>query len=148
MIETLLHTRFISLVITPDPNSRQQVDAVLSRHWPGMIVVEADNPSEGLVHVMSLKPDLILLELGLPGIDVTELAHLIRSLNTNTVLVGMTADPQLNSHAPVMHSGVDYCVSLAPSGQSWLIHLIDSLRPGQTHHSLPGRAQRPAVHRR
>jgi DNA-binding NarL/FixJ family response regulator len=134
MVESMLHMHFVSLIIDSDPASREQLNTLLAIHWPDMIVGEADNASEGLVHVMSLKPDLVLLELRLPGVDVMELAQLMRTISKRSVLIGMTADEQVCSSKPVTHSSLDYCVSLAPSAHAGLVDLVNALQSGWMCH--------------
>jgi DNA-binding NarL/FixJ family response regulator len=50
---------------------------LLSVYWPIMIVAEAVDAATGLGHTAELKPDLVLLELGLP--DVLDLVRDIAS---------------------------------------------------------------------
>ena len=66
LVESWLRTRFISLIIVSDSLSRKQLAMLLSVHWPVMIVAEAVDAATGLGHTAALKPDLVLLELGLP----------------------------------------------------------------------------------
>ena len=134
MVDSLLHSRFISLIITDDVQSRARLDSLLALHWPKMIVVEVDNPADGLIHILSLKPDLVLLQLGLPGVDVTELSQLIRNLSKRSVLIGLTADGRQDIRDSALGAGVDYCVSLAPSGRPWLVNLVNALQPKPSQH--------------
>src|SRR4051794_35419047 len=55
------------LVIDDEPQIRRFLRVSLSAE--GMSVSEAQNGAEGLLHIQSTQPDLVILDLGLPDAD-------------------------------------------------------------------------------
>jgi DNA-binding NarL/FixJ family response regulator len=134
LIESLLRTRFITLIIVSDMLSRKQLNMLLSVHWPVMMVEEAMDAATGLGHAQRLKPDLVLLELGLPDISAVELAHDIRARSPQATLIGMADDALPACRKTAIDFGVDYCVPMTPMGHTELVAIVNSIQPGRTHH--------------
>ncbi len=134
VVDSLLHTHFVSLIISSDPHAHGHLNSLLAGHWPGMIVEAAHNASDGLAHVLSLKPDLVLLELRLPGIDIVEMAQLIRSISEKSLLVGLVGETLANPHKIATPSWLDFCVSTAPLDHARLVNFVSALHPWQVRH--------------
>jgi CheY-like chemotaxis protein len=64
------------LIIEDEPTTLKLVKLVLQR--AGYQTVTADNGSEGLRQVTESKPDLVLLDLILPGIDGFQVCRMLR----------------------------------------------------------------------
>jgi len=134
LIESLLRTRFITLIIVSDMLSRKQLGMLLSIHWPVMMVEEAMDAAAGLGQARTLKPDLVLLELGLPGANAVELVRDIRAGSPQATLIGMADDALPACHQTAIDFGVDYCVHLSPDGHTPLVAIVGSLQTERTHH--------------
>jgi DNA-binding NarL/FixJ family response regulator len=134
LVEAWLQTRFVTLVIVSDALYRKQLSMLLSIHWPVMIVAEAMNAEMGMGHATSLNPDLVLLELGLPGFNVADLVRKIRAGSPQAVLIGMTDDVLPVAQPPAFNFGVDHYVPLTPMGHTELVAIVNAMQPEQTHH--------------
>ena len=134
LVESWLRTRFVTLVIVSDALYRKQLSMLLSIHWPVMIVAEAVNAEMGLGHATSLNPDLVLLDLGLPGFNVVDLVRKIRAGSPQAVLIGMTDDVLPAVQTPTFNFGVDHYVPLTPMGHTELVAIVNAIQPKQTHH--------------
>lgn len=134
LVESLLRSRFVTLVIVNDALSRKQLNTLLSIRWPVMIVASTSDAASGLGHVAALKPNLVLLELDLPGASAVELVREIRALSPRAILVGLTDDLLAAGPAPASECGVDYCVPLTPMGHTELMAIVEALQPKQAHH--------------
>jgi DNA-binding response OmpR family regulator len=77
------------LVVEDDPIIRQTVDYALRR--AGFTTRASDNGIEALDMARSVPPDLILLDLMLPGIDGFEFAETIRRTDPDVAIVMVTA---------------------------------------------------------
>jgi DNA-binding NarL/FixJ family response regulator len=134
LVESLLRSRYIALIIASDVLSRKQLNMLLSIHWPVMIVAEATDSATAIGHATVLKPDLVLIELDLPGVSVAELARNIRARSPHATFIGMTDEALPASLATAIEYGVDYCVPLTSTGHTELVALVNSMQPEQTHH--------------
>jgi DNA-binding NarL/FixJ family response regulator len=129
LVESLLRMRFATMIMVSDTLSCKQLNTLLSIRWPAMIVEEARDAATGLGHVTTLKPNLVLLELGLSGLSTAELVREIRDRSPRATLIGMTDELSVASQC-----GVDHCVPLTPMGHTELMAIVDSLLPKRTHH--------------
>ncbi|MGA9347642.1 MAG: response regulator [Anaerolineae bacterium] len=64
------------LIVDDEPAIRRFLRVSLSAH--GYVVFEADNGQAALSAVVADRPDLIILDLGLPDLDGTEVTRLLR----------------------------------------------------------------------
>ena len=132
MVESLLLTRYRTLVVVSDALSRRQLATLLAIRWPVMIVAEAANVIECHDRAAALRPDLVLLDVGLPDVALAELVQDIRAVSAQARLVGMTRGDKAGAQA--MGSGVDYVVPLDPVGHTELVAIVNALQ----HPGSPG----------
>ncbi len=72
----------------------------------GFRVSHRDNGMRGLSAVREEKPDLIVLDLGLPDMDGAEIARRVRS-NTETPIIILTAKDDVSTKVELLNSGAD-----------------------------------------
>lgn len=77
------------LYIEDTADSRLLVQRLLSRDY---IVLEADNSIDGIDLALNTRPDLILLDINLPGLSGREVATRLKASLPNTPMVALTAD--------------------------------------------------------
>lgn len=130
MVESVLQARYRALVVVGDTLCRRQLATLLAVRWPDMIVAEAASLAEALEEAPLLGPDLVLLDLGLPGTRVGEAVRAIRGTNRQTRFIGMTSDDLQAFRARALGCEVDYCVPLGPSGHTELAVIVHALQPG------------------
>ena len=105
------------LVIDNNLASRKALCDLLTLQWPHLTVITAENGPKGLHLAHELKPDLILLEDTLPGLDSYQTAKVLRHLpETHSIpLIGLT---HLN---PTTNQG-----GLQETCHAWLIQPVTS----------------------
>jgi two-component system KDP operon response regulator KdpE len=92
------------LVIDDEPQIRRFIGAGLELY--GYSVREAENGSAGLNAVAHIRPDLIILDLGLPYMSGVEVLHTIRSWsNIPVIVVSIQVDEEKKVH--LLRSGAD-----------------------------------------
>lgn len=134
LVESLLQPRFVTLSIMHDALSCKQLRMLLTIRWPDMVVAETIDAATGCQRAAELKPDLVLLELGLPGVDVAGLVREIRDHCPHAILIGLTGDTRPACRATAVEYGVDYCIPLAPAGHTGLVAAMNSLCPQLSCH--------------
>lgn len=73
------------LVVDDEPAIRRFLQTVLVAH--GYTVLQASNGPEAVAAVTSHRPDLIILDLGLPGLDGIEVTRLLREWSHIPIIV-------------------------------------------------------------
>ncbi len=77
------------LYVEDTDDSRLLVRRLLARDY---VLLEADNPIDGIELAINTNPDLILLDINLPDLSGREVATRLKSALPNTPIVALTAD--------------------------------------------------------
>jgi DNA-binding response OmpR family regulator len=103
------------LLIEDDPSVRGALVRALSER--GHAVFSAPTGMEGLRRAMETRPDLIVLDLGLPDLDGCELLRMLRAVSTVPVIVATARDDE-QEMVQVLDAGADdYVVKPFGAGQ-------------------------------
>jgi two-component system KDP operon response regulator KdpE len=115
-----LEQRLKVLVIDDEIQLRRLLKVSLEGH--GYKVSEATNGQEGLVAVAGYKPDIVLLDLGLPDIDGKEVVERIRGWSTVPIIILSARDQETEKVAALDVGADDYLTK--PFGISELMARI------------------------
>lgn len=109
---------------------QEQVRSLLRARPELQIICEASDGLEAVHKANELKPDLVLLDIGLPKLNGIEAARQIRQLSPNSMIIFLSADNSLD--------GVDVAQSTSVEGhvhkanvQSELLIAIDTVLRGE-----------------
>ena len=122
------------LVIDDDYDILQALSLSLTFRWPDCDVLCARDPEDGLGQFRQQRPDLVVLDIGLPGRSGLDLLREIRE-ESNTPVLMLTARNQEADIVRALEMGADDYVS-KPAGYLELTARIQSLLR---------RAQAPAI---
>jgi two-component system cell cycle response regulator DivK len=97
----------VILYIEDNPENRLLVKRVLEVE--GYHVVEADSGSTGMQKAETLRPDLVLMDINLPGIDGYELTHRLKQMPhlAGVPVVAMTANVMKGDREKTLAAGCD-----------------------------------------
>jgi two-component system cell cycle response regulator DivK len=120
------------LVVEDNPKNLKLVRDVLV--YSGYEVVEATSGEDGVRLAEETSPDLILMDLQLPGIDGTEALRQIRSSehNPGVPVVAVTAFAMTDDRDRAFASGFDGYVEKPISARALPQQVRDFLEPGGT----------------
>lgn len=90
-------------------------------------VAEAENGKQAIRMAASVKPDLILLDLGLPDIDGTDVITAVRQWSHTPIIV-LTARSEDTDAAPALNLGADDYVTKPFSAEVLLARINANLR--------------------
>lgn len=118
------------LVVEDNPKNLKLVRDVLV--YSGYDVIEATSGEDGVRLAEETSPDLILMDLQLPGIDGAEALRQIRSrdFNSRIPVVAVTAFAMADDRARAFASGFDGYVEKPISPRALPDQVRDFLEPG------------------
>lgn len=114
------------LVVEDDPIIRQTVEYALRR--AGFDTASSGDGLEALDLARALKPDLVLLDLMLPGIDGYRFAEELRTTDTETAIIMVTALDQERDKVRGLDAGADDYITKPFSMEELLARVRANLR--------------------
>ena len=109
---------------------RDQVRLLLQARPEWQVIFEASDGSEAVQKAAELKPDLILLDSGLPKLNGIEAARQIRQLSPNSKIVFLSIDNSLDVVQVALSAGAQAYVYKARA-RSELLPAIDAVLQGK-----------------
>ncbi len=92
------------LVVDDEPAIRRFLRTSLAAH--GYTVFEAANGQEGLSGIVAHRPELVILDLGLPDLDGIEVTRLLREWTTIPIII-LTVQEQEAAKIAALDAGAD-----------------------------------------
>lgn len=93
------------------------------------VVGEAETGEQGIDLIKALKPDLVILDLGLPGIDGIEVTKIIKNFDENIKIVILTSHEVEDEVLAALSAGANaYCLKEITSNR--LIEVVKSVFEG------------------
>jgi two-component system KDP operon response regulator KdpE len=128
----------VILIIEDEPHMRRFLRTALASHdwWP----VEAASAREGLMQASSRSPDVILLDLGLPGGAGIDLVRTLRGWSRTPLIVLSARGRELDKIAALDAGADDYLTKPFGAGE-----LMARLRVALRHAAQPDGARSDAV---
>jgi CheY-like chemotaxis protein len=102
---------FNTLLVEDNVSYRQTLADVLLMHFPLIGVDEAGDGSEALIRVEYQRPDLIFMDIQLPGTNGLEVTREIKRLYDDIVVVILTSSDLPEYRQQAFHNGADYFLS-------------------------------------
>jgi two-component system, cell cycle response regulator len=110
------------LVVDDAPDTLEIIQKLL--HYEGYDVTIASTGEEGVKKVEEEKPDVVLMDINLPGIDGTEALRRIRILNPLQCVVMLTAFATVDNAIYALKEGASDFVK-KPFENEHLIHIVN-----------------------
>jgi two-component system KDP operon response regulator KdpE len=120
----------VALVIDDEPQIRRLLRVTLEGH--GYQVVDAPNGKEGLVQAAQCRPEVVLLDLGLPDLDGVEVLKRVREWSRVPVIILSVRDREGDKIAALDAGADDYVTKPFSTGE-----LLARLRAAQRHAQGP-----------
>jgi two-component system, OmpR family, KDP operon response regulator KdpE len=127
----------VLVLIEDDPAIRMALERALSRR--GHAVYAAATAMAGLEQVVERSPDVVVLDLGLPDVDGTQVLGMIRGISAVPVIVATARDDE-NEIVRVLDLGADDYMVKPFSAEQLEARLRAVLRRGRTAADEPEQA--------
>ena len=116
-----------TLIVEDNDNFRQALRSLLSSRYPSMSFKEARDGREALSEVSAFDPDLIFMDIKLPGENGLELTGKIRASNSEVKIIILTSHDLPEYREAARAGGADHFLTKASSKASEIFALIDNL---------------------
>lgn len=127
------------LLVEDDPNIRMAADFALND--AGHSIISCDNGIDGFTSATSLNPDLILLDLMLPGMDGRTFIKEFRAINQVTPIIVLTAYTSEQEKVFCLDAGADDFIDKPFSVNELLARIRANLRRS----TLPSQSPEHAI---
>ena len=110
------------LIVDDAPDTLEIIQRLL--HYEGYDVMIASSGEEGVKKVEQEKPDVVLMDINLPGIDGTEALRRIRLINPIQCVIMLTAFATVDNAIQALKEGASDFVK-KPFENEHLIHIVN-----------------------
>jgi len=115
-------TKGKALIVDDAPDTREILQKLLS--YEGYEVITASTGEEGVEKTEAEKPDVILMDINLPGIDGAEALRRIRGINPIQCVIMLTAYATLDNAIQALKEGASNFIK-KPFENEHLVHTVN-----------------------
>lgn len=127
-----------TLIVEDNDKFRQALWDLLHTSFPSMILDESTDGQEALAKVASFQPDIIFLDIRLPGENGLSLTPKIKKLFPAIKLIILTAHDLLEYREAAFQKGADYFLVKGTTSNNEILNLVENIiSSGGTHPELP-----------
>lgn len=121
------------LIIEDNETFRQTLCNMLKSRFPSTSLYEAGDGNEAFEKIETVNPDLIFVDIKLPGDNGLEITRKIRSSNRNVRIVVITSHdlPEYREAANVY--GANHFLSKGTSSSEEILHLVENILNNGAH---------------
>jgi DNA-binding NarL/FixJ family response regulator len=115
------------LIVEDNAVFRHSLKQVLSVRFPFMAIAEAADSTEALAKVDTLCPDLVFMDIRLPGVNGLELARRIKSLNNQITVIVLTTFDCPEYREAAHRSGASHFFAKGSATSSEILQLVEQI---------------------
>ena len=116
-----------TLIVEDNPSFRVSLKEILAARFPQMAVNEVGSSEEALERMESLRPDLMFVDIRLPGRNGLELTREVRKDDTEVVIVILTNHDLPEFREAACQYGVDYFFSKSTSTMEEILAAVEAI---------------------
>lgn len=116
-----------TLIVEDNDSFRLALKGLLSSRYPTMSVKEARDGREALNEVKTFNPDLIFMDIKLPGKNGLELTRKIRMSNSEVTIIILTSHDLPEYREAARAGGADHFLTKSSSSANEIFALVDNL---------------------
>ncbi len=123
------HT-FKTLIVEDSVNFRQLLKEMLHEHFPLMIIEEAGDGNEAMEKVDSLSPDLIFMDIKLPGESGLKLTKKIKEDHPDIIIIILTSYDLPEYREAAVRYGANAFLTKDSTTEAKIVTLVESYFEG------------------
>ncbi len=123
------------LIIDPNKPFQQSLKKLLLKHFPKVGVDVAGNGTEGLGKMCAVHPQLILLEIHLPGSSGLELAGQVKSMHPDAIIALLTSYSSPEYESAAENAGIEHLIPKDEWTGDDIIGLVQSIVSNIENHT-------------
>jgi DNA-binding NarL/FixJ family response regulator len=116
-----------TLIVEDNVSFREMLKEKLQSLFPSMVIYEAAEGNEALEKVDALKPELVFMDIRLPGESGIQLTQKIKARYPNTKLIILTSYDSLEYRQAAIRSGAICYILKESLGRVQIEKLVKSL---------------------
>lgn len=118
---------FSTLIVDDNDAFRHSLRQVLARHFPAMRIAEVAD-GEGALHQAAYQhPDLIFMDIRLPGRNGLDITQAIKSTDSQAVICIITSHDLPEYRDAALRSGADHFLVKGDSSEAQIAALVDNV---------------------
>jgi DNA-binding NarL/FixJ family response regulator len=118
---------FRTLIVEDNPLFRQTILDILSAQFPSMVLEEAADGKTALERIEDALPDLIFMDIKLPGENGLHLTEHIKRRHPEVVVVMLTSYDWPEYREAAYKFGANYFIMKGSSSNKEIVELIESI---------------------
>jgi DNA-binding NarL/FixJ family response regulator len=122
---------FKILIVEDSDFYRQLLNEALQSRFPSMDISEAKDGEEALKKVDALSPDLVFMDIKMPGESGLEITKKIKKEHPNTILIILTAYDIPEYREAAYQNHADYFLSKGSTSREDILTLVEKILSGQ-----------------
>jgi len=119
------------LIVEDNTTFRQSLKEILLGEFPSMVVEEAADGKEALRKVDAFRPDIIFMDIKLPGENGLELTKRIKADDHRIIVIILTSYDLPEYRQAADQYGADYFLSKSSSSGKEIASLVESILSDQ-----------------
>jgi DNA-binding NarL/FixJ family response regulator len=116
-----------TLIVEDNPSFRGSLKEILTARFPQMAVDDVGSGEEALERMESLRPDLMFVDIRLPGQNGLELTRQIRKGDTEVTIVILTNYDLPEFREAAYRYGVNYFFSKSASAMEEIVAAVEAI---------------------
>ncbi|MCX5918628.1 MAG: response regulator transcription factor [Deltaproteobacteria bacterium] len=118
---------FRTLIVEDNPLFRQTILDILSAQFPSMVLEEAADGKTALERIEDALPDLIFMDIKMPGENGLHLTEHIKRRHPEVVVVMLTSYDWPEYREAAYKFGANYFIMKGSSSNKEIVELIESI---------------------
>lgn len=118
-----------TLIVEDNAVFRQSLANLLGQSFPAMHIAEAGNREDAWHQVLAAKPDLVFMDIRLPGGNGLELTRSITRQYRDVVVIVLTSYDLPEYQEAALASGARHCLCKGQTSEQEILALVRSLAP-------------------